>query len=193
MCCETGVHEEAFFAIPLFNPTVVEQLQVVLNNEGDDVILQTLLKEDQAAYTAVSILEGMDALKGHMEGHDILKGLRGQLVIPRQQLANLIGNILRQCGIVTAYLIGQLLVLPYCKPILAAVAGASLQYEIQFLDEFLSQCRASLVDHHIDAPEVVGRLNHIIHIDCFIFKTDGVCLKDIASLIMRQTATFNMV
>ena len=41
-------------------------------------MLQAFLKEDQAAYAAISVLEGMDALKCHMEGYDVLKGLGRQ-------------------------------------------------------------------------------------------------------------------
>ena len=41
-----------------------------------------------------------------LSGYNVLKSLRGQCIIICQQLANLIGNILRQCGIVTAYLVG---------------------------------------------------------------------------------------
>ena len=98
---EAGVHEEAFFAIPFFEATVVEQLQVILDNEGDNIILQTLLKEDQAAYTTVSVLEGMDTFKCHMEGYDVLKGLSGQRIIRCQQLAYLTRNIFGECGIIT--------------------------------------------------------------------------------------------
>ena len=79
--------------VPLFKAAVVEQLQIVLNNEGDNIVLQALLKEDQTTYTAVSVLEGMDTFKSHMEGYNILKGLRGQLVVTCQQFAYLIGKI----------------------------------------------------------------------------------------------------
>ena len=100
-------------------------------------MLQTLLKENQAAYTTISVLEGMNAFKCHMEGHNVLKGLRGQCIIVSQQLADLIGNILRQRGVITTNLIGQFFVLPYRKPILAAVAGANLQYVMKFLYKLL--------------------------------------------------------
>ena len=63
---KAGVHKEAFFAIPFFEAAIVEQLQVVLNDERHDVMLQALLKEDQAAYTAISVLEGMDSFKGYI-------------------------------------------------------------------------------------------------------------------------------
>lgn len=63
--------------VPLFKAAVVEQLQIVLNNEGDNIVLQALLKEDQSSYAAIFVLERMNALKSYMEGYDVLKGLRG--------------------------------------------------------------------------------------------------------------------
>ena len=78
---EAGVHEEAFFVIPFFKTTVIKQFQIVLDNEGNNVVLQALLEEDQAAYTTVSVLEGMDAFESHMEGYDVLKGLRRQCIL----------------------------------------------------------------------------------------------------------------
>ena len=103
---EASVHEETFFSIPFFETAVIEQLQVVLDNEGDDVVLQALLEENQAAYTAVSVLEGMDAFKSYMEGYDVLKGFGRQCIIVCQQFANLPGNIFGERGIITANLIG---------------------------------------------------------------------------------------
>ena len=40
---------------------------------------------------------------------------------------------------------------------------------------------------------VVGCFDHIIHINSFIFKTNGVGLEDVPGLIVSKTATFNMV
>ena len=74
---EAGIHKEAFFVIPLFEATVVEQLQVILDDKRYYVVLQALLEEDQTTYTAVSVLEGMDAFKSYMKGYDVLKGLLG--------------------------------------------------------------------------------------------------------------------
>ena len=90
-------------------------------------MLQALLKEDQAAYAAISVLEGMYAFKSHMESYDVFKSLRGQRIIVCQQLAHLTGNVFRECGVIAAYLVRQFLVLPYRKPILAAIAGAGFQ------------------------------------------------------------------
>ena len=124
-------------------------------------MLQALLKEDQATYATVSVLEGMDAFKSYMEGYDVFKSLGWQRIIVCQQLAHLTGNVFRECGIIAANLVGQFLVLPYCEPILAAIAGAGLQDIMQFFDKFLSQRRACLVDHHIIASKMVSGLNHI--------------------------------
>ena len=75
MCGEAGVHTEAFFAIPFFQAAVVEQLEIILDDERHEIVLQLFLEEDQPADTAISVLEGMDALKCHMEYNDILEGL----------------------------------------------------------------------------------------------------------------------
>ena len=56
---QAGVHQEALFPIPFLKASIVEQLKIVLNDKGNDVVLQAFLKEDQAAYTAISVLEGM--------------------------------------------------------------------------------------------------------------------------------------
>ena len=64
---------------------------------------------------------------------------------------------------------------------------------MQFLDESLGKCIGSLIDHHINATEMVRGLDYIIHIHRLIFKTNGIGLKDESCLIVRQTATFNMV
>ena len=49
---EAGVYEEAFDLIPLFKASVVEKFQIVLDDEGHNVVFQALFKEDQAAYIA---------------------------------------------------------------------------------------------------------------------------------------------
>ncbi len=77
---KAGVHQEAFLTIPFFEAAVVEQLQIVLNSEGDDIILQALFEEDQAAYTAIPVLKRMDAFECRMGGDDILKGLKGYFI-----------------------------------------------------------------------------------------------------------------
>ena len=46
--------------VPFFEATVVEQFQVVLNDEWHNIVLQALLKEDQATYTAISVLKRMN-------------------------------------------------------------------------------------------------------------------------------------
>ena len=153
---EAGVHKKTLFVVPFFETPIIEQFQIILNDEGYDIVLQALLKEDQTTYAAVSVLEGMDAFESHMEGNDILKGLGRQCIIVCQKLADLTSNILRQGSVITAHLIGQLLVITHSEPILATIAGTGLQDKVQFLDKLLCQCGTCLVDHHINAAEVVG-------------------------------------
>ena len=136
---EAGVHEETFFVIPFFEAAVVEQLQVILDNEGNDIVLQTLFKEDQAAYAAISVLEGMDAFEGHMEGYDVLKGLRGQCIVLCQQLAYLLGNIL----LVEHYFVGlaafcsKIFVAPSFSNCLSTRSNNSLPYPLPLYSSYI--------------------------------------------------------
>ena len=57
LCGQTGICQITFLIVPLFQSTVVEHLQIVLDNERHDIIFQTFLKHNQSAYTAVSIMQ----------------------------------------------------------------------------------------------------------------------------------------
>ena len=61
--------------VPFFKAAVVEQLQVILDDKRNDIVLQAFLKKDQAAHTAISVLEGMYAFKSYVEGDDVFKSL----------------------------------------------------------------------------------------------------------------------
>ena len=50
-----------------------------------------------------------------------------------------------------------------------------------------------MVDDIVKASEVIHRLNDIIHINNPVANADGVRLKDIARLVMSQTAAFDMI
>ena len=64
---QAGIGQIAFFVIPFLQSTVIEHLQIVLNDERNDIVFQALLKHDQPAHTAVAVLERMNPLKLHME------------------------------------------------------------------------------------------------------------------------------
>jgi len=75
LCCQTGICQISFFVVPFLQSTIIEHLQIVLNDERNNIVFQALLKHDQSAHTTVSILKWMNPLKLHMEVQNILKGL----------------------------------------------------------------------------------------------------------------------
>lgn len=127
---QEGIHQIPLLLIPLGQTPVVKVFQIILDDEGDNIMLQTLLEEDQPPHTAVAVLEGVDTLEGHMEGHDVLKGLGGQRIVACQQFPHFRSNILREGCVTAAHLVGELLVFAHGKPIFAAVAGAGLQHRM---------------------------------------------------------------
>ena len=65
--------------------------------------------------------------------------------------------------------------------------------EVQFFDQSFAERFPGVADNHINAFEVIGRFDHIIHIDNAILHTDGVGFIDIARLVMRQPTAFDMI
>ena len=84
---------DILFVVPFLQSTIIEHLQIVLNDERNNIVFQALLKHDQSLPTmTVSILKWMNPLKLHMEVQNILKGLFFFGAVFRQQGFHFIGN-----------------------------------------------------------------------------------------------------
>lgn len=55
LCGQTGICQITFLIVPLFQSTVVEHLQIILNDKRNDIVFQALLKHDQSAHTPITI------------------------------------------------------------------------------------------------------------------------------------------
>ena len=64
--CEAGVHQVAFDVGPVLQATVVEHFQFVGDDERHVPMRQALFEHDEAAYAAIAVLEGVDALEAVM-------------------------------------------------------------------------------------------------------------------------------
>lgn len=67
---------------------------------------------------------------------------------------------------------------------------------MQLLDKALADWLVCLVDHHIDATEMVCCLNDIIHIDraaLIVSDTNRIRFKNISRLVVRQSASLDVV
>ena len=121
---------------PLAESTVIEHLQFVSDDEGYVTVGKTFLEHQQAAYTTIAILKGMDTLKANMEVKDVCKGPLTQSVLGRakrllrrraifrEQSFHLAMYFLRWTCVLPSNFARQAFVVAYDKPILSAVAGA---------------------------------------------------------------------
>ena len=71
---EAGVKKVAALVVPLGEAAVVEHFVALVDDKGDDVMLEALLEHEEAPDSAVAVLEGVNALEAHVKGDDILKG-----------------------------------------------------------------------------------------------------------------------
>ena len=74
-----GVAEIAALGFPVLKAAVVEGLQIVRDDEGNNTGSQAFLEKQQAADAAVAVLEGVDALEAVVEVQQIVEGYDGYI------------------------------------------------------------------------------------------------------------------
>ena len=154
---------------------------------------QALLQHNKPANSAVAVLKRMYGLKLIVEVDYIFKRNVFQGVVLRYELFHSCRHFIRSGSNLSAYFVSELLIFAYSKPIFPAVSCACFQYLVKFLDKGFCKRLISAFDNIVYAAEVIDRLNYIVNVDCFILKTQGICLEDIACLIVGEFAAFNMV
>ena len=128
-----------------------------------------------------------------MEVQNIRKGLFFFGVVFRQQDLHFIGNFFWKGCIPAADFIRKFLIISNSKPFFSGITGAVLQNQVKFFDELLRQSCFCMINNHVNAPEVICRFDHIIHIQHFFFYANSIGFKDISSLIVCQAASLHMV
>ncbi len=147
--CQASICQITFPIIPFFQPTVIEHLQIIFNDERNDIIFQTFLKHNQTSYTTVTVLERMDSLKLNMKIKDILQSLFFFSVVLSQQSFHFIGNFFWKCGFHSANFVRHLFIIAYSKPIFSGITGTALQNQLKFFDKLL--CKSSLINFSVRA------------------------------------------
>ena len=46
LCCQTDICQIAFFIVPFFQSTIIEHLQIILDDKRNDIIFQTFLEHN---------------------------------------------------------------------------------------------------------------------------------------------------
>ncbi len=70
---EAGVCEVAIDVAPFLESSIIEQLEFVCDDKGDDAVCETFLEHQQAPNSAIAVLERMNLLEAYMKVKDVLK------------------------------------------------------------------------------------------------------------------------
>ncbi len=65
--CQNGISQITILMSPFLQAAVIEQFEIVFDYKGYNSVSQAFFKKSQAAYSAVVILEGMNAFKAYMK------------------------------------------------------------------------------------------------------------------------------
>ena len=76
LSCKTRIKKIAVLLIPLREPSIIERLHVVSNNERNNVMSKAFFKHDQSADTSIAVLKWMNALKANVIINNVFKGMR---------------------------------------------------------------------------------------------------------------------
>ena len=72
---EAGISKVAIDVTPFAKTTIIEKLEVVCDDEGDDVVSKAFFEHGKATYASIAILEGMNLLESNMEIKNVFEGL----------------------------------------------------------------------------------------------------------------------
>ena len=111
---------------PFAEAAVVEEFEFFGDDEWGKAVGKALLEHHQAAYSAVAVLEGVDALELAVEVDDVFQRLLLLGVIGLEQGGHLCMDLFRRAGFVATDFVGQAFVFAHFEPILTAVGGAGL-------------------------------------------------------------------
>ena len=179
---------------PFAQSTIVEHLEFVCNNEGHDTASQTLLKHHKTPHTTIAVLEGVNLLEADMKVENVLQCVLSLSVVTINESLHTVMNQFGLTRLLTTNLVGQTLIVAYGKPILAAIRRTRFQNAVKHLYQIFRKGLMGTVDNDVYTTEVVHCLYDIVHIDTIVSShTNGVSLKDVASLIVRQTTTLYMI
>ena len=65
--CETGICEVTVNVAPLAEATIIEKLEVVCDDKGDDGVSEAFLEDNEATNSPVAILEWVNLLEANMK------------------------------------------------------------------------------------------------------------------------------
>ena len=183
LAVQAGIGQPASFVLPFGQAPVVVQLLVILDEEGDDAMAETLLEGDEPADPAVAVLERMNALKLPVKPNDVVDGDGLGGLISGEQVFHAGGNILWLGGLKATDHVGALLVVAHSEPRQSGILGSLFQDAVQFFDNGFGERRLRLVYHVVNSPEVVDGLDDVIHRDGLVHG-DGTGLKDEPRLLL---------
>lgn len=193
LCRETGVAQIFAHSGPLLQTAIVEHLEVIGDDEGNDAGRQALLEHHKSSDTAVAILKRVDALETLVQVENVVERLASPGVVLCQESLHLAVYLFGRRGLHAADLVGQTFVVAHGKPLLAAVRCTGLELRVQFLDEGFGERLPGPVDDRVDAAEVVRGFEDIIHTQRFALDAHRVGLEDMARLVVGQPAAFDVI
>ena len=191
---EAGVSQISRLTVEFPQAAVVKLLVVIVDDEGDDAEGQAVFEEQQASYSSISILEGMNGFKVYMKFEQVVEIMVAFVLIMRQQFLDFFCYIIGRAGFFIANGIGQSFVFAHIEPVKVGIGGIGFEDFVQLLDK-LFICRLVIVFQDIvKGPEVVHGFDDVIAVDDFVAVAENrMGVEQVYGMLMAELAAFDAV
>ena len=71
--CEAGICEVAVNVPPFFETSIIEHLEFVCDDKGDNPVCKTFLEHQETSDSAIAVLERVNLLETYMKVKNVLK------------------------------------------------------------------------------------------------------------------------
>ena len=71
--CEAGVYEVAIDVAPFFETSIIEHLEFVCDDKGDNPVCKAFLEHQETSDSAITVLERVNLLEAYMKVEDVFK------------------------------------------------------------------------------------------------------------------------
>ena len=127
LCCKTGIGKVAINMPPFAQASIIEHLQLVGNDEGNNTCAQTLLEHNKTPNAPITILEWVYLFETNMEVENILKRTLLLGIVILYQSPDTIMHLFGFARILTTNFVWKSFIVANGKPVFATIGCACFQ------------------------------------------------------------------
>ena len=172
---------------------IIFHFSVILDDEGNDAIFQTLLKKNHSSRPSVAVLKGVNFFIFRMEPGQITQAVLGGSIIPRQKFCHARFHFLRQRGHDIRNHVPSVFVFADGISVGDILKNTAFQFVVVAFDEVMGQGKRISFQHFVEHQEMPGHLLYVFRPDHGILRRQCSGIKQGGRLFFRQRTALDFI